>query len=598
MPTVGATSETSHTDQSMSMAASTLGAGSASGGGPPPRGVASRVFHWYTGPLSSSRTYLALAYLALSFPIGLAVFVALVTASAVSAGLVVTVIGLPLLIATMYGWCAVASFEAQLSNALLGTRLGPVFDPLPARPWQWDAIRARASSVLTWRAFLFLLLRLPQGVAAFIVLSIALSLPFFFITAPLWAEAPFTVHAFGDANYVGTGPLPDGLYLFGRHYGHWYEAMHLLPLGLALVPLSAHAVALGGRLSGLFVTTLLGRRTGGPMSGPPGRREVQAALAWQGVFEGRAFVATDPKMLAIRSAALGIHFGLTVLVLLFLTLLNGIVSPETWWVLWVAWALAMPFALHLGFFLGGHLGAHASLFAVVGIGFFVIDAVLVPDHVWFFWPLLPWLPLLILHAWVTPRLKFVSPDDAGGTPPFSTGPSSGSGPAAFSMMDLSSSASAGNDQATVTLGGFPANVDVLTGLATLSARLTVVDPARDGGPAVTGLAVDSEFRHASVDGIEVDLTPKEFELLSLLVASPGKPYSREQLLDRIWTNEYEVTDRTIDTHVLRLRKKLGPYGPSIQTVWGFGYKYVPATDGTSETPVEPTATVEKRNAGW
>jgi DNA-binding response OmpR family regulator len=73
----------------------------------------------------------------------------------------------------------------------------------------------------------------------------------------------------------------------------------------------------------------------------------------------------------------------------------------------------------------------------------------------------------------------------------------------------------------------------------------------------------------------VDVTPKEFELLILLTGHPGRPFSREELLDRIWKDDLEVTDRTIDTHVQRLRKKLGPWAEAIQTVWGIGYRYQP-----------------------
>ncbi len=594
MPTVGAQGDTSPPDQAMNIAASTVGQSAASGGPRPPQNPGARALRWYAAPLLSPKTYFALVYLALSFPIGLATFVGLAVATSVSAGLVVTVVGIPLLVATMYAWCSVASFEAQLSNALLGTRIPAPFDPLPAKPWQWDAIRARVSSAMTWRAFLFLLLRLPQGVGALVLVSISLSMLFFFLTAPLFAEMPFPTEAFGDAEE----PLRDGLYIFGHHYDAWYEALHFLPVGLVLLPLAAHAIVLGGRLSGLMATGLLGRGRQGAMN-PPGRSEVQAALAWEGVYKGKAIVAHEPRAIAIRAAALAIHFGLTAVVLLFLLMLNGMYSPETWWVLWVAWALLMPFALHFGYFIAGHVGAHVGLFIVVATGFYVIDMVLTPGHIWFFWPLLPWLPVLLLHAWISPRFKFFQPGEgpAPTTPPTRTPDAPNSGTVAtFTMTDLASTSSAGNEQATVTLAEPPANIGFIQPL-----RLSFVETVRDEPVArvATGLLVDAEFRHASIDGAQVDLTPKEFELLSLLVANPGKPFSREQLLDRIWTNEYEVTDRTIDTHVLRLRKKLGSYGPAVQTVWGFGYKYQPGAVEGVETPDEaPAIPSEKTNTGW
>jgi two-component system alkaline phosphatase synthesis response regulator PhoP len=87
------------------------------------------------------------------------------------------------------------------------------------------------------------------------------------------------------------------------------------------------------------------------------------------------------------------------------------------------------------------------------------------------------------------------------------------------------------------------------------------------------VSVDVAMRSVRVHGVPVELTPKEFDLLSLFVQNPGRPFSRDELLDRIWKSEYDITDRTIDSHVLRLRKKLGEEAEVIQTVWGVGYKY-------------------------
>jgi DNA-binding response OmpR family regulator len=86
------------------------------------------------------------------------------------------------------------------------------------------------------------------------------------------------------------------------------------------------------------------------------------------------------------------------------------------------------------------------------------------------------------------------------------------------------------------------------------------------------LRVDIAGRTASVAGEPVDLTPKEFDLLRILAEHPGRAYSREFLLQRIWGIDYDGFDRTVDTHIVRLRKKLGPLGERIATVWGTGYK--------------------------
>ncbi len=88
------------------------------------------------------------------------------------------------------------------------------------------------------------------------------------------------------------------------------------------------------------------------------------------------------------------------------------------------------------------------------------------------------------------------------------------------------------------------------------------------------LRVDPAMHVATLDGVELDLTPKEFELLQLFVEHPGRAFSREFLVERIWGYEYDGFERTVDTHITRLRKKLGPLGDKIITVWGVGYRLV------------------------
>ncbi len=89
------------------------------------------------------------------------------------------------------------------------------------------------------------------------------------------------------------------------------------------------------------------------------------------------------------------------------------------------------------------------------------------------------------------------------------------------------------------------------------------------GPLRIALAEHS----AQLNGQEIDLTPKEFDLLALLASHPGWVFKREVLLQQIWGESYEGFDRTIDNHITRLRKKLGPLGEKIETVWGIGYRF-------------------------
>ncbi len=90
---------------------------------------------------------------------------------------------------------------------------------------------------------------------------------------------------------------------------------------------------------------------------------------------------------------------------------------------------------------------------------------------------------------------------------------------------------------------------------------------------VEGLQLDLEFKRCTVDGIEVKLARKEFELLTYLISHRGKILSREQILSHIWSDEVVVLDRTIDVNITRLRSKIGAYGSYIVTRSGFGYGF-------------------------
>lgn len=90
---------------------------------------------------------------------------------------------------------------------------------------------------------------------------------------------------------------------------------------------------------------------------------------------------------------------------------------------------------------------------------------------------------------------------------------------------------------------------------------------------VEGLHLDLEFKRCMVDGEEVKLARKEFELLSYLIQHRGKICSREQLLSSVWSDEVVVLDRTIDVNITRLRSKIGAYGSYIVTRSGFGYGF-------------------------
>ena len=85
------------------------------------------------------------------------------------------------------------------------------------------------------------------------------------------------------------------------------------------------------------------------------------------------------------------------------------------------------------------------------------------------------------------------------------------------------------------------------------------------------ITLDPEAHQAQLGGQDLDLTPIEFELLSLLMRNPGRTFSRSYLLQTVWDVAYG-SDRSVDNTVMRLRRKLGTEGDSIETVWGVGYR--------------------------
>ncbi|MGI6702835.1 MAG: response regulator transcription factor [Clostridia bacterium] len=88
-----------------------------------------------------------------------------------------------------------------------------------------------------------------------------------------------------------------------------------------------------------------------------------------------------------------------------------------------------------------------------------------------------------------------------------------------------------------------------------------------------GLEINFVSRNVTVNGEPVALTPKEYELLSFFSKNPGRVFSRQQLLSRVWGYDFYGDVRTVDTHVKMLRESLGEYRGYIVTVWGTGYKF-------------------------
>jgi two-component system phosphate regulon response regulator PhoB len=108
----------------------------------------------------------------------------------------------------------------------------------------------------------------------------------------------------------------------------------------------------------------------------------------------------------------------------------------------------------------------------------------------------------------------------------------------------------------------------------------LLDVPKDDAPLVAGdIRVDPARHEVTVKGDPVLLTPLEFRLLSILLERPGRIQTREALLSDVWGIQAEIETRTVDTHIKRLRHKLGPGGDLIETIRGVGYRLMDLNSG-------------------
>lgn len=110
-------------------------------------------------------------------------------------------------------------------------------------------------------------------------------------------------------------------------------------------------------------------------------------------------------------------------------------------------------------------------------------------------------------------------------------------------------------------------------VARVEAILRRTNSLEDEVTEVGGITLDNSAHQVKIEGETIDLSIKEYELLSYFIANQGVALSRERILNNVWNYDYFGDARTIDTHVKKLRSKMGSKGDYIKTIWGMGYKF-------------------------
>ena len=110
-------------------------------------------------------------------------------------------------------------------------------------------------------------------------------------------------------------------------------------------------------------------------------------------------------------------------------------------------------------------------------------------------------------------------------------------------------------------------------VARVEAILRRTNAASNDTLEIGGIKLDRQAHIVSIDGKPIDLSVKEFELLEFFMTNKGVALSRDKILNNVWNYDYFGDARTIDTHVKKLRAKMGEKGDSIKTIWGMGYKF-------------------------
>jgi signal transduction histidine kinase len=192
-------------------------------------------------PISDARTYGRILYMLLALPLGVLWFVFLVTAISFGIGTAVTLIGIPVLIGTVWAWRWMAELERRLIGRLVGVEIPSPYRPDPPADHWWSRIAGRLADPATWKDLAFLLLQLPLGILAFTIAVTVLGLGLGGLFAPAYYWA-----------------LDDGTWITAVHVDTLVEAIAVVPLGAAVLLFGIPALSALGRLYGWLATQLLG----------------------------------------------------------------------------------------------------------------------------------------------------------------------------------------------------------------------------------------------------------------------------------------------------------------------------------------------------
>jgi signal transduction histidine kinase len=187
------------------------------------------------------RTYGRIGYLVLAFPLGLIEFCFLATAISFGVGTAITLIGIPVLIFTVYAWRWLAGLERRLIGVMTGIHIPSPYRAVPAGASWWDKLKATLADPATWKDLVFLLLQFPLGIASFVIATVVLGVAIGLLWAPTYYWA-----------------LDEGIDVGLFHADTLIEALALMPFGALAVFIGVPALGALGRLYGLLGSVLLG----------------------------------------------------------------------------------------------------------------------------------------------------------------------------------------------------------------------------------------------------------------------------------------------------------------------------------------------------